>query len=56
MSIASECRDNLAALKVAVLEIREAASGAEPKSLFGKIDLVTTGQTAHNFNVDKIAT
>ena len=54
MSIASECRNNLAALKVAVLEILEAASGAKPKSLFEKIDFVTTGQTAHNFNVDEI--
>ena len=52
MSIASESRNNLAALKVAVLEILEAGSGFQPKSLFEKIYFVITDQTTHNFNVD----
>ena len=54
MSIASESRSNLAALKVAVLDILEAASGVKSKYLFEKIDFVITDQTAHNFNVDEI--
>ena len=54
MSIASEARNNLAALKVAVLEILEVRSSFQPKSLFEKIYFVITDQTAHNFNVDAI--
>ncbi|XP_034016356.1 uncharacterized protein LOC117501562 [Thalassophryne amazonica] len=54
MSIASESRKNLAALKLAVLEILEAASGVPSKSLFEKIDFVITDQTAHNIHVDEL--
>lgn len=54
MSIASESRHNLAALKVAVLEILEAASGVSAKTLFEKIDFVITDQTAHNVKVDEM--
>lgn len=54
MSIASESRENLAALKVAVLNILEAASGVPAKTLFEKIDFVVTDQTAHNLKVDEL--
>jgi hypothetical protein len=54
MSIASESREDLAALKVAILHILEAASGVSAKTLFEKIDFVLTDQTAHNFNVDEL--
>lgn len=54
MSIASESRQNLGALKVAVLEILEAASGVPSKTLFETIDFVLTDQTAHNIKVDEL--
>jgi hypothetical protein len=54
MSIASESRENLAALKVALFNILEAASGVPAKTLFEKVDFVVTDQTAHNFKVDEL--
>ncbi|CAH1261889.1 Hypp2477 [Branchiostoma lanceolatum] len=54
LSIASESRQNLADLKVAMLQILEAASGVASKTLFEKIDFVITDQTSHNFNVDEL--
>ena len=54
MSIASESRNNLAALRVAVLEILQAASGVSSKTLFEKIDFIITDQTAHNLKVEEL--
>ncbi len=54
LPISAETRSNLADLKLAVLEIMEAASGVSSKELFEKIDFVMTDQTAHNFQTDEI--
>ena len=56
MSIATESRVNLAALKVAILEILEAAIGVPSETLFEKIYFVLTDQTSHNFKVDASVT
>jgi len=50
--IASQSRKNVADLKVAVLQILEAASGVSAKCLFEKLDFVITDQAAHNKNVE----
>ena len=54
LPISSETRNNLADLKLAVLNLLEAASGVSSKELFEKIDFVMTDQTAHNFQTDEI--
>ena len=54
LQIASESRENLAALKIAILDILEASSSVERTSIFEKLDFVITDQTAHNFNVENI--
>ena len=53
LKISSESRQNLADLKIAVLNILEAVSGVNTKDLFEKLDFVITDQTAHNFHVDE---
>eukprot|EP00058_Branchiostoma_floridae_P002606 XP_002588094.1 hypothetical protein BRAFLDRAFT_87612 [Branchiostoma floridae] len=54
LNIASESRQNLADLKVTMLQILQTASGVAAKTLFEKIDFVMTDQTSHNFNVDEL--
>ena len=54
LQIASESKDNLAALQVSILDILEASSGVDRKLIFEKLDFVITDQTAHNFNVENI--
>ena len=49
MSIASECKTNLAELKLTTLQILSAASGVDAKVLF---DFVISDQTAHNMDVE----
>lgn len=53
LPIASETRQNLAALKIAVLDLA-AASGVPSKDLFEKIDFMITNQTSHNLEVEEI--
>ena len=52
MSIASECKTNLAELKLTTLQILSAASGVDAKVLFERIDFVISDQTAHNMDVE----
>ena len=53
LNIASESRENLADLKLAILDILSAASGVNSKSLFEKNDFVITDRAAHNFGVEE---
>jgi len=54
LPIASETRENLAELKIAVLNVLSAASGVNTKVLFEKLDFVLTDQTSHNLEVEKL--
>jgi len=52
--IASESRQNLADLKLAVLKMMETASGVSSKEIYEKLDFVITDQTAHNKGVEEL--
>ena len=53
LPVASESRDNLAALKKAVLGILSICSGVSSKDLFNKINFRMMDSTAHNYGVDE---
>ena len=56
LSLASETRENLAALKVAVLNILSVCSGVPAETLWTKIDFLMTDSTSHNLEVaEKVA-
>ena len=52
VSMASEKRENLADLKVLVLDLLSAASGMPTKRLWEKVDFTMTDATTHNMEVD----
>ncbi|KAK6171675.1 hypothetical protein SNE40_018117 [Patella caerulea] len=52
--VASESRENLAELKLLVLQMLETASGVSSKTLFEKLDFIITDQTAQSFEVERI--
>ena len=53
LPIASESKENLAQLKLAILNILETCGGVDPKDLFQKINFKMMDSTAHNFGVDE---
>jgi len=54
LPIASESKQNLAKLKLAVLNILATCSGVDPMELFEKITFRMMDATAHNFGVDEL--
>ena len=53
LPIASECRENLAKLELAILNILATCGGADPKDLLEKINFRMMDSTAHNFDADE---
>ena len=53
LPIASERKENLAQLKLAILNILATCCGVDPKDLFEKINFRMMDSTAHNFGVDE---
>ena len=53
LPIASEKKENLAQLKLAILNILATCDGIDPKDLFEKINFRMMDSTAHNFGVDE---
>ena len=55
LPVASECRKNLAALKIAVLSILAACNTKQsPVEIYNAISFKVTDATAHNFEVDEM--
>lgn len=54
VTISSEKRENLADLKVLLLEILSTASGRSKQELWEKIDFTMTDSTTHNLEVDDL--
>ena len=52
LPIASESKENLAQVKLAILNILATCSGVDPKDLFEKINFRMMDSTAHNFSVN----
>jgi len=53
LPIASESKQNLAKLKLAVPNIFATCTGIDPKILFEKITFRMMDATAHNFGIDE---
>ena len=53
LPIASDRKENLAQLKLAILNILAIRCGVDPKDLFDKINFRMMDSTAHNFGVDE---
>ena len=53
LSIASESKENLAKLELAILNILATCGGVNPKDLLEKINFRMMDSTAHNFDVDE---
>ena len=53
LPIASESKENLAQLKLAILNILATCGGVDPKDLFEKINFRMMDSTAHNFGIDE---
>ena len=53
LPIASESKENLVELKLAILNILATCGGVDPRDLFEKINFRMMDLTAHNFGVDK---
>ena len=53
LPITNESKENLAQLKLAILNILATCGGVDPKDLFEKISFRMMDSTAHYFGVDK---
>ena len=53
LHIATDSKENLAQLKLAILNILATCRGVDPKDFFEKISFRMMDSTAHNFGVDE---
>ena len=53
LHIATDSKENLAQLKLAILNILAICGGVDPKDLFEKINFRMVDSTAHNFGADE---